>query len=150
MKQNSYTVAQVAEAIGASFYGDGDLQIFGVAEPQNAGARELAMATDKSYAERLSLGEAKAAVLWADADWRTYGLSAAIVPSRPRYAMSGVTKLLDQGQGFEPGIHPSAIIDPSATIGENVQIGAMTIVSADARIAEGSVLESQIQADLLS
>ena len=75
------------------------------------------MATDKSYAERLPAGEAIAAVLWQGADWEALGLRAAIVPRRPRYAMSSLTRILDQGQGFPPGIHDSAIVDATAEIG---------------------------------
>ena len=37
-------------------------------------------------------------------------------------------------------IHPTAQIDPSARIGENVTIGAYTIVGADVSIGEGTVI----------
>jgi UDP-N-acetylglucosamine acyltransferase len=44
-----------------------------------------------------------------------------------------------------PTIHPTAIIDPSAQIAEDVQIGAFCIVEADTTIGEGCVLESGAQ-----
>ncbi len=143
MAEAGYTVGQIAEAIGAECYGDRDRLISGVAEPQSAGPNDLAMATDKSYAEKLADGQSRAAVLWADADWQAYGLAAAIVPHRPRYAMSGLTKLMDQGQGFPPGIHPSAIIDPKAQIGSNVNIGALTVIAAGAVIEDDSTIGPQ-------
>ena len=143
MADAHYTIGQIAEAIGAECFGDKDITIHGVAEPQAAGPNDLAMATDKSYAEKLGDGQSRAAVLWADADWRTYGLDAAIVPHRPRYAMSGLTRLMDPGQGFPRGIHPSAIIDPDASIGANVAIGALTVIAAGAVIEDDSTIGPQ-------
>jgi UDP-N-acetylglucosamine acyltransferase len=35
------------------------------------------------------------------------------------------------------GIHPTAIVDPSARIGEDVEIGPYTIVEADAQVGQG-------------
>ncbi len=46
-------------------------------------------------------------------------------------------------------IHPSALIDPSARIGENVSIGAFSIIGPDVEIGDGTtigphvVIESQ-------
>lgn len=42
------------------------------------------------------------------------------------------------------GIDPRAIIDPSARIGENVQIGPWTIIDADVEIGDGCVIASHV------
>ncbi|MEP0961672.1 MAG: UDP-3-O-(3-hydroxymyristoyl)glucosamine N-acyltransferase [Roseobacter sp.] len=143
MAQKFYSVAQIAKAIGAEAFGDIDCKISGVAEPQTATSTDLAMATDKSYADKLREGGACAAVLWSGADYETYDLKAAIVPNRPRYAMAGLTQFLDLGQGFERSIHPSAIIDPTAKIGANVSIGPLCVISAGAQIDDDSVVGPQ-------
>ena len=46
-------------------------------------------------------------------------------------------------------IHPSAVIDPSAQIGEDVKIGPYVVVGADVKIGDGTYLESHcvIQSD---
>lgn len=41
-------------------------------------------------------------------------------------------------------IHPSAVIDPSAIIGENVSIGPFCVIGADVEIGEGCVLNSHV------
>ena len=143
MAHASYSVKEIAEALEADAFGDLTLRITGVAEPQSATADDLAMATDKSYAERLSDGAASVAVLWYGADWRALELKAAIIPRRPRYAMAGLTRTLDEGQGFDPGIHQSAIIDPTAEIGEGVSVGPLTVIAAGAKIGAGSVIGPQ-------
>ena len=41
-------------------------------------------------------------------------------------------------------IHESAIIDPSAVIGENVTIGPWTLIGADVEIGDDNVIESHV------
>jgi UDP-3-O-[3-hydroxymyristoyl] glucosamine N-acyltransferase len=136
----SYSIAEIAKALGAEATGDTSLVISRAAEPQTAGPDDLALAMSPKYTESLSQGRAKVAMLWPDADWEAMGLHAAIFPARPRYAMSGLTGLLDAGQGFAPGIHPTAVIDPTAVLADNVSVGPLAIISAGARIGAGSVI----------
>lgn len=136
----SYTIAEIARALGAEAAGDTGLVIARAAEPQMAGPDDLALAMNPKYAEGLAQGSARAAMLWPDADWQAMGLKAAIFPDRPRYAMSGVTKMLHRGQGFAQGIHPSAIIDPDAELAEGVSVGPLAIISAGAKIGADSVI----------
>ena len=44
-------------------------------------------------------------------------------------------------------IHPSAIIHPSADIGENVSIGPFSIIGEDVRIGAGTVIDSHVVVD---
>ncbi|MEM1075254.1 MAG: UDP-3-O-(3-hydroxymyristoyl)glucosamine N-acyltransferase [Pseudomonadota bacterium] len=140
MTEATYTIAQIASVLEADAFGDVDLVISRLSEPQNAGPDDLALASNESYAKHLSQGNARAALVWSDADWQGFGLRAAIVPRRPRYAMAGLTRMMDPGQGFGQGIHGTAVIDPTAVIGENVSIGAFTVVAAGAKIGRDSVI----------
>ncbi|MGR3624436.1 UDP-3-O-(3-hydroxymyristoyl)glucosamine N-acyltransferase [Pseudophaeobacter sp.] len=135
-----YTVRQIADSLGLVAQGDLELVILRAAEPQEAGPQDLAMATAAKYAEGLPKGGAQVALLWEGADWQQLGLKAAIFAPRPRMALSGVTRMLDQGQGFEAGIHPSAVIDPSAVLAEGVSVGPLSIIAAGAKIGKGSVI----------
>ncbi|TMV08537.1 UDP-3-O-(3-hydroxymyristoyl)glucosamine N-acyltransferase [Ruegeria sediminis] len=137
-----FTVQQIANALGAEAEGNTDLTILRAAEPGDAGRTDLAMAMSPKYAEALGSGSARVAMLWPGADWRTMGLEAAIFAPRPRMAMAGVTRLLDRGQGVQPGIHPSAVIDPTAEIGADVSIGPLAVIGARARIGKGSMIGS--------
>ena len=136
----SYSIAEIAKALGAEAAGDTSIVILQAAEPQTAGPDDLALAMNPKYAESLSQGAARVAMLWPGADWQAMGLRAAIFPARPRYAMSGLTGILDAGQGFASGIHPTAVIDPTAVLADNVSVGPLAIISAGARIGAGSVI----------
>lgn len=59
-------------------------------------------------------------------------------------ASNGVPTVSSNGTSPRPGIHPLAIIDPSAKIAENVTIGPFCIVEANTSIGEGTSLESHV------
>ena len=130
----AYTIGEIAQALGAKAEGACDIEIDRVAEPAEAGPRDLALAGKPAYAEDLPKGGAVAAMLWDGADWQGMGLKAAILPARPRYAMSALTAMMDPGEGWGDGIHPSAVIDPSAELGAGVQVGPLAVIGARARI----------------
>lgn len=139
----SYTVKQIATALGADAFGDTEISVNAVAEPGSAGPDDLALATNEKYAGALAQGKARAAMLWVGADWQALGLKAAICVPRPRFAMAGLTAMMDTGQGFTSGIHSHAIVDASAHIGENVSIGPFSVIGPGARIGADSVIGPQ-------
>lgn len=137
----SFTVQDIAAALEAEVFGAAHIRVTGATEPAAAGPDDLALAMDPKYADGLAQGSARAAIIWDGADWLALGLEAAIVVPRPRYAMSGLTALLDQGPEVEKGIHPSAVVDASTEISENAAIGPLVVIGprvkigANARIA---------------
>jgi UDP-3-O-[3-hydroxymyristoyl] glucosamine N-acyltransferase len=130
----THTIADIAAALGAELFGDGTIRVTGAAEPAMAGPEHLALAMKPEYAAGLAKGRARAAVLWAGADWQALGLEAALVVPRPRYAMAGITRALDAGPEIAPGIHPTAVVDPTATIGDGAAIGPFVVIGRAARI----------------
>ena len=132
------TIADIAAALGAQAEGDTALAVRGAAEPQAAGPDEIALAMSPKYAEALGRGRARAAVLWEGADWQSMGLEAAVFVARPRLAMAGLTRTFDPGPGIEPGIHPSAVIDPTARLGEGACVAPFVVIGPDAEIGPGA------------
>ncbi|PKP71684.1 MAG: UDP-3-O-(3-hydroxymyristoyl)glucosamine N-acyltransferase [Alphaproteobacteria bacterium HGW-Alphaproteobacteria-4] len=130
----THTVASIARALGLAAEGETGLVVTGVAEPALAGPGDLAFAGNPKYADDLAQGQARAALLWAGADWRGLGLAAAILAARPRHAMAGISRLFDPGPEIAPGIHPSAVIDSGAQIGDGAAIGAFVVIGRGVRI----------------
>lgn len=145
-------ISKVAEALGARLDGDATLEITGASEPAKCAADQLALAMSPEYAEGLSEGKARVALLYDGADRADYGLEAALFVARPRMAMAHLSALFDPGPDIAPGVHPSAVIDPSAVIGPDacigplvvigagVQIGARARIAAHASVAEGAII----------
>lgn len=140
----SYSVSEIAAAIGAEASGDVSLQVAGAAEPQTARADQLAVAMDPKYAAGLSQGKAVVALLWPGADWQGMGLKAAIFAPRSRLAMAGLTRMMDPGLVLAPGIHPLAVIDPTADIGADAAIGPFVVVGQGVRIGPRARIASHV------
>lgn len=132
-----HTVRDIADALGAVLEGDGGIAVVSAAEPAAAGPNDLALAMKPEYAEGLGQGRARAAILWPGADWRALGLEAALFVPRPRTALAGLTRLLDPGHEIAPGIHPTAVVDPTAVLGEGVAVGPFAVIGRAARIGDG-------------
>lgn len=134
----AHTIREIATALGAEADGDLDLVVLRVSEPQTAGPGDLALAIDPRYAEGIAKGAAEVALLWPGADWRAMGLRAVIFAPRGRFAMSGLTRLMDPGPAIAPGVHPMTVIDPTATIGEGAAIGPFVSIGAGVSIGPGA------------
>lgn len=132
------TVESIARALGAQAEGDLSLPIDGAAEPSAAGPRQLALAMSAKYEAGIAEGQALAALLSEGADWRALGLKAAIFVARPRLAMAGLSKAFDPGPEIAPGIHSTAVIDPSAEIGEGAAIGPFVVIGRAVKIGPGA------------
>lgn len=139
----THVIRDIAAALGAQAFGDVDLVIRQASEPGTAGPDDLALAMQPSYADALRQGAARAAIVWPDADWQSFGLQAAIIAPRARLAMARLTQLLDQPLS-PTGISPQALIDPTAVIGRDVTIGAFCVIGAGVVIGQGSWIGDQV------
>lgn len=132
------SVGELATALGAEAVGDRSIMISSPAEPGSARPDQIALAMDAKFAAELSKGAARAAIVWLGADWQEMGLAAAIFAPRPRYVLSGISQAFDRPPVLAPGIHPSAVIDPTARLGADVSVGAFVFIGAGVMVGAGS------------
>jgi UDP-3-O-[3-hydroxymyristoyl] glucosamine N-acyltransferase len=140
----AHTIRDIATALGAEAAGDLDIVVTRAAEPQSAGPEALALAMDPKYAGGIGQGKAQAALLWPGADWQGLGLKAAIFAPRGRLAMAGLTVLMDPGPEIGPGVHPMALVDASAEIGEGAAIGPFVVIGRGVRIGADARIASHV------
>lgn len=134
------TVADLARALDARFWGDGTAEIIGAAEPALAREGQIALALKPEFAKGLCPGAV--AILAEGMVPEDYGLRAAIFAPRPRYIMAGLTRVFDKGPQIAPGIHASAVIDPTAQIGAGAAIGAFVTIGAGVVIGPNARIDS--------
>jgi UDP-3-O-[3-hydroxymyristoyl] glucosamine N-acyltransferase len=139
-----HKIRDIAQALGAEAEGELDLTVRGAAEPAAAGPDELALAMDPRYGDGIAKGRAQAAILWPGADWRGMGLKAAIFAPRGRLAMAGLTRLMDPGPAIAAGVHPLAVVDPSASLGHGVAVGPFVVIGAGVQIGPGARIASHV------
>jgi UDP-3-O-[3-hydroxymyristoyl] glucosamine N-acyltransferase len=140
----AHTIRDIATALGAEAAGDLDIVVTRAAEPQSAGPEALALAMDPKYAGGIGQGKAQAALLWPGADWQGLGLKAAIFAPRGRLAMAGLTVLMDPGPEIGLGVHPMALVDASAEIGEGAAIGPFVVIGRGVRIGADARIASHV------
>ncbi|MBI1418221.1 MAG: UDP-3-O-(3-hydroxymyristoyl)glucosamine N-acyltransferase [Limimaricola sp.] len=140
----SHSIAEIAAALGAVAHGEVSIKVTGAAEPASAAPDQLALAMSPAYAPGLAEGRARAAIVWPGADWRALGLLAAIEAPRARLALARLTAMLDDGPDIAPGVHPTAVIDPTAVLGAEVSVGPLTVIGAGAQIGAGTRIAGQV------
>ncbi len=139
-----HSIKAIAEALDAEAFGNLDFEISAIAEPGTAGPEDLAMAMSPKYADALSKGAARAALLGPGMDWKDYDLEAAVIAPRPRFAMAGLTHVLDPGPDIAAGIHASAVIDPSAQIGDGAAIAPFVVIGRGVKIGSNARIASHV------
>lgn len=136
------TIAELARALNARLWGDGSLPVTGAAEAGQAGEGQISLATNPAYAEKLAPGGM--ALIAEGMDPEALALRAAIVVTRPRLAMAGLTRAFDRGPEIAPGVHPTAVIDPSAEVPGDAAVGPFVVIGARVRLGQGARIASHV------
>ena len=131
----SLTLAALAERCGATLDGDGSVRISHVATLGSAQPGAIAFLANPKYASQLGDTRASAVIVSpADAPGTTLPK---LVSPRPYLTYARVAALLHPARAQTPGVHPSAVVDREATLGEGVTIGPHATVAAGATLADG-------------
>jgi UDP-3-O-[3-hydroxymyristoyl] glucosamine N-acyltransferase len=129
-------LSELAVLTAARMDGDsGELEITGAAGLDDAQPGDVTFLANPRYTSRVNTTQASAIYLSEDAriDREIPILRAA----NPYLAYTRALRLFHPEPEFAPFVHESAVIDPSATVAENVWIGAGVVVGPASRIAEG-------------
>ena len=131
----TFTLEEITHIAGGMLTKVEDAKISQIAPPLLSDENTLALALGEEEIANLAKSKAKAALvpLGVQIDGFT-----TIEVDRPRLAMMKLLNLFYVAPVVYKGIHPSAVIDPTAKLGENVEIGANVVVSHDAIIGDGT------------
>ena len=112
-----------------------DLEITGAAGLDDAGAGDVTFLANPRYTPRVNTTQASAIYLSEDAQ---IDREISVLRARDPYlAYTRALRLFHPERQFTPFVHETAVIDPSATVAENVWIGAGVVIGPASRIAEG-------------
>ncbi|MBK1665981.1 UDP-3-O-(3-hydroxymyristoyl)glucosamine N-acyltransferase [Rhodospirillum rubrum] len=142
------TLTQVAEALGGTLHGQGDLIIRRPVHPARAeageGVTDLAVAMEPALLAALDGSAARAALVAGGAVPPAGSVDGWIEVGRPRFAMHVITNRFEQPARLAPGIHPSAVVEEGAEIGEGAALGPFVHVGFGARVGAGSRVHSGV------
>ncbi len=119
------TLADVAARLGAVLHGPPEILVDGVAGIEHAGPRQLTFVANSKYAALARTTRAAAIIVEPD--------FAEIAPptlrvQNPYLAFARAIELFYTPPAYAPGIHPTASIALTASIGPNAHIGAYVVV----------------------
>lgn len=136
--REGWTLAELASRTGSSAEGDASVRVRRVGTLERAQAGAIAFLANPRYAAQLAATRASAVILSPSDAART--TMPRLVSSRPYFTYAQVAALLHPRPAPAPGVHRSAVVDGTASIGEGASIGAHATVGAHASLGEGVVL----------
>jgi UDP-3-O-[3-hydroxymyristoyl] glucosamine N-acyltransferase len=131
-------LAQIASALGARLEnGSPDSEITGVAGIDEAGPGQLTFVANPKYAAAARKTNASAVIVAEDFP----SLGTAMLRSKnPYLTFAGAVALFHPASKYAPGIHPTAVIHPSARIGEAAHIGPYVVIEEEVQIGNNAAL----------
>jgi len=126
------TLKELAELVGGVVVGDPAILIRGVAGVKEAEEGEITFIANPKYLPLLPHSRASAAIL--SAKEAVEAKIPSIRVENPYLAFAKVLRLFSENSYQPCGIHPTACIDPSAMIGEQVSIHPFAVIGRQVRI----------------
>ncbi|MCE2571460.1 UDP-3-O-(3-hydroxymyristoyl)glucosamine N-acyltransferase [Motilimonas eburnea] len=132
------TLAELAQSIGATYHGDADFVIQGVASLTSAGPTDVAFFSNPKLADQLMRCQAGAVILPEQALPHYQGN--ALVMANPYLGFALAAQALDTTPSPSEGIAASAVIDSSAKLGKGVTVGANAVIEAGVEIGDNTAI----------
>ena len=134
--------SELAKILGGTLEG-ADVELAACGGLEEARSGDLSFCKDPKHVKLVA--ETKASAVLLPPDWEHGAPCAIIRVADPNHACMAAAKLFAPPEPVRaPGVHPTAIIDPSVKLGENVHIGALTVIEKGAEIAANAVIEAQV------
>ena len=115
-----------------------DVEITGLSTIDEAGPSDLTFLSNERYTERLRRSKA-GAVLIAE-DFGGELPMPALRTKKPRLVFAELLRLFHPTRLPRPGIHATAIVPESCTLGRGVFIGAYAVLGEEVHVGDGSVI----------
>jgi UDP-3-O-[3-hydroxymyristoyl] glucosamine N-acyltransferase len=128
---------ELATALGVRLENGADLDIQGVASIEEAGPGQITFVANAKYAKAAQTTRASAIIVSEDFPLLQKPL---LRSSNVYLTFARAVELFYQPPRYAPGIHPTAVIHPTARIGRNASISPYVTVDADVQIGDDCVL----------
>ncbi len=133
-------LADVAERLGCALRGDGSVVVSRVAGLDEAGPGDLSFVANPRYLPHLAKTRASAVIVSPEVETRLPSL----LTGEPYLVFARAVALFNPEARPAPGVHPAAIVDPSAVLAEGVHVGPLAVIGARVRIGTRSVVHPQV------
>ncbi len=129
-------VRELAEWLGATFEGDGEQELIGVAPLESAGTQEMAFVSTRKAAAQAE-GSA-AGCLLVPMEWPSPSERTVIRVPEPRTAFARAMSRFYPTAELQPGIHATAVLGKDVEVGALVHVGPHAVIGDGTRIGVAS------------
>ena len=136
---------ELAERLECRLEGEPGVEIHGVAGIEQAGPGEVTFLANRRYAPNLKTTRASAVFVEDGVEVDREAAEPALGKlrtSNPYLSFAKAIEFFYQAPKYAPGIHPAAVIAPSARLGAGAHVGPYCFVDEDALIGDNAVLHS--------
>jgi UDP-3-O-[3-hydroxymyristoyl] glucosamine N-acyltransferase len=134
-----FTLQELATLSGGELIGDPKLEITGAASLGEAAPGEISFFANRKYIQLLR--KTRASAIFVPADFAEPINTAQVRVSNPTKAFEQVVlKFAPRPVAFAPGIHPTAVIDPSVQLGKGVSIQPVAVIEAGTIIGDETIV----------
>jgi UDP-3-O-[3-hydroxymyristoyl] glucosamine N-acyltransferase len=130
-------LGELATRLGAELRGDAELEITGVKGIEEAGPAEVTFVANPKYAALAR--KTRAAAVLVEPEFPEIE-AATLRVKNPYLAFSRALGFFYQPPAYAPGIHPMAVIDATAVIGEGAHIGAYVVIGPRVKLGDHATL----------
>ncbi len=132
---------EIARRLDCRLRGDGEVEIAGPAGIEEAKPDEITFVSNPKYAAKIKVSKAGAIILAPSAPETSIPT---LISDNPYLTFSQVIELFYQPPEPIPGIHPTAIIDDTAELGEDYSIGAHVVIGPFVRLGRKATLHPHV------
>jgi len=143
----SYTSGAVAAALGGTLIGRADLPLTAFDTLESAGPQSLSFIRAASFARQWAASRAAAALVTRGVDVPGHDSASRaliVVDDADRAFVKLLVLATPKPPPRPPGVHPTAVIDPGATISPSAHIGPHCTVFGGATIGDNAVLVARV------
>ena len=134
--------SELASIVAGVLEGE-DVELVACGGLEEARKGDLSFCKDPKHIKLVALTKASAVLL--PKDWQGEAPCSVIRVDDPNLACMAAAKIFAPPDPVRvPGVHPTAVVDPSVKLGEGVHIGAFTVIEKGSEIGEGAVIEAQV------
>ncbi len=135
----TFSLLEIASFVDGELQGDGAQGISGAASLAEATPEEISFFYNPRYIAQLRKTEAAAVIVPADFS-EQIGRSLIRVENPAKAFEQIVRKFAPPPVKFAPGIHPSAVIHPDATLGARVSIQPHAVIERGAQVGDDTII----------
>lgn len=130
-------LGELAKQLGAELRGDASREVTGVKGIEEAGPSEITFVANPKYAGLAKTTQAAAVLV--EPEFPEIA-TATLRIENPYHAFSRALGLFYQPPPYAPGIHATAVIDPTAEVGEGAHVGAYAVIGPGVKVGQHATI----------